>query len=119
MRYRMSTQTGSHNPLVDERHYPSPAPDAATEYRRLLRRLVSKARWLGSRHPEDAAQEALKRSLENPNSQPAMEYYFSEDPPAGLDPPAWSLDQLFAWLHAVLHYVVLEEHNRTSTRREA
>jgi RNA polymerase sigma factor (sigma-70 family) len=48
-----------------------------------------------------------------------MEYYFSEDPTALLDPPDWSLDQLFAWLHGVLHYVVLEEHNRTSTRREA
>jgi len=92
--------------------------DAASDYRRLLRLLVSRARWLGSRNPEDAAQEALKRSLENSNSQPAMEYYLSEEPPAGLQPPEWSLDQLLAWLHGVLYYVVREECNRASTQRE-
>jgi RNA polymerase sigma factor (sigma-70 family) len=33
-------------------------------------------------------------------------------------PPAWPLDRLMAWLHGVLHFVVLEEHNRASSRRE-
>lgn len=88
------------------------------DYQRLLARLASRARRLGSRDPEGAAQEALKRSLENPHSQPAMEYYFSQDPPADLKNPEWPLDQLFAWLHGVVTYVVREEQNRSSTRRE-
>ncbi len=96
----------------------SPARDAAIEYRRLLAMLASRARWLGSRDPEGAAQESLRRSLENASSQAAVEYYFSEDLPIGLKPPAWPLDQLFAWLHGVLQYVVREEHNRASNRRE-
>jgi RNA polymerase sigma factor (sigma-70 family) len=58
------------------------------------------------------------RSLENALSRPAMEYYFVEDPPAGLEPPAWPLDQLLAWLHAVLVYVVREEQSRAAFRRE-
>jgi RNA polymerase sigma factor (sigma-70 family) len=94
------------------------AGDAATDYRRLLATLASRARRLGSRDPEGAAQEALKRSLENATSQPAIEYYFGEDLPAGAEPPAWPLDQLFAWLHGVLHYVVREEHNRVGYQRE-
>src|SRR5262245_4353033 len=115
---RMSTQTDGRNPLADESRDVPSVRAAVIEYRRLLNRLASRARLLGSHHPEDAAQEALKRSLENPLSQPAIDYYFSEHPPAGFKTPQWSLDQLFAWLHGVLHYVVLEEHNRTSARRE-
>jgi RNA polymerase sigma factor (sigma-70 family) len=92
--------------------------DAATDYRRLLNALGSRARRMGSRDPESAAQEALKRSLENTISQPAVEYYFSEELPPDAPPPLWPLDQLMAWLHGVLHFVVLEEHNRASTRRE-
>jgi RNA polymerase sigma factor (sigma-70 family) len=95
-----------------------PARDAVSEYRRLLSTLASRAKWLGSRDPEGAAQEALKRSLENASSQPAVEFYFSQDPPAGLNPPAWPLDQLLAWLHGVLHYVVREEQSRVGYQRE-
>jgi len=89
-----------------------------SDYRRLLRTLLSRAAWLGSRHPEDAAQEALKRSLENSHSQAAVEYYFSEIAPASMKPPEWSLEQLLAWLHGVLYNVVREEYNKASTRRE-
>jgi RNA polymerase sigma factor (sigma-70 family) len=92
--------------------------DATTDYRRLLNTLGSRARRMGSRDPESAAQETLKRSLENALSQPAVEYYFSEEQPSDAAPPVWPLDQLFAWLHGVLHFVVLEEHNRVSNRRE-
>src|SRR5271163_2039485 len=92
--------------------------DAVTDYRRLLNALGSRARRMGSRDPESAAQETLKRSLENALSQPAIEYYFSEELPVDAAPPAWPLDQLMAWLHGVLNFVVLEEHNRMSNRRE-
>ena len=96
----------------------SPSSDAAGDYRRLLATLASRARRLGSRDPEGAAQEALKRSLENAGSRPAIAYYFSQDLPADAEPPEWPLDQLFAWLHGVLQYVVREEHHRASNRRE-
>jgi len=92
--------------------------DAISDYRRLLNALGSRARRMGSRDPESAAQEALKRSLEHRLSQPAIEYYFSEELPLNAAPPAWPLDQLMAWLHGVLHFVVLEEHHRVSNRRE-
>ena len=92
--------------------------DAISDYRRLLNALGSRARRMGSRDPESAAQETLKRSLENALSQPAIEYYFSEELPVDAAPPAWPLDQLMAWLHGVLNFVVLEEHNRMSNRRE-
>lgn len=92
--------------------------DAISDYRRLLNTLGSRARRMGSRDPESAAQEALKRSLENVISQPAIEYYFCDELPPGAQPPEWPLDQLMAWLHGVLHFVVLEEHNRVSNRRE-
>jgi RNA polymerase sigma factor (sigma-70 family) len=58
------------------------------------------------------------RSLENDVSRPAMEYYFVEERRAGVEPPAWPLDQLLAWLHAVLLYVVREEQSRAAFRRE-
>lgn len=112
----MSPQSG--HPVAGERRSVPPAGDAASNYRRLLATLASRAKWLGSRDPEGAAQEALKRSVENARSQPAVEYYFGQDLPAGLQPPEWALDQLFAWLHAVLHYIVREEHSRVSYRRE-
>jgi RNA polymerase sigma factor (sigma-70 family) len=92
--------------------------DAIMDYRRLLNALGSRARRMGSRDPESAAQETLKRSLENTLSQAAIEYYFSEELPLDASTPAWPLDQLMAWLHGVLHFVVLEEHNRASNRRE-
>ncbi len=92
--------------------------DAIADYRRLLNALGSRARRMGSRDPESAAQETLKRSLENARSQAAIEYYFSEELPLDATAPAWPLDQLMAWLHGVLHFVVLEEHNRASNRRE-
>ncbi|MGB6941058.1 MAG: hypothetical protein WBE37_01510, partial [Bryobacteraceae bacterium] len=80
--------------------------DAIADYRRLLYALGSRARRMGSRDPESAAQETLKRSLEHPLSQPAIEYYFSEELPPEAEPPAWPLDQLMAWLHGVLRFVV-------------
>ena len=91
---------------------------ATADYRRFLAMLASRARRLGSRDPESAAQEALRRSLENVNSQAAVEYYFSENARAGLKNPQWPLDQLLAWLHGVVTYVVREEQHRASTRRE-
>lgn len=92
--------------------------DTVSDYRRLLNALGSRARRMGSRDPESAAQETLKRSLENDISSPAVEFYFSEEPPPGATPPAWPLDQLMAWLHGVLRFIVLEEHTRVSNRRE-
>ena len=94
------------------------ARDATSDYRRLLAALASRARWLGSRDPESAAQETLTRSLGHPGSQAAIEYYFSEQLEPGAPAPAWPLDQLLAWLHGVLTFVVREEHNRASSRRE-
>src|SRR5689334_5254886 len=85
------------------------------EYRRLLAALGSRARRLGSRDPEGAAQEALKRSIENSKSRDAVEFYFGE---AVFAQPEWPLDQLLAWLHAVLRNVIREERERASYRRE-
>ncbi len=113
----MSPQVGP--PVVGEQLPKPPARDAANEYRRLVATLSAKARWLGSRDPESAAQETLTRSLENPASQTAVEYYFSENPPGGLNNPGWPLDHLLAWLHAVLRYVVREERARAGFQREA
>ena len=112
----MGPQSGP--PVAGEPLSVSPTRDAANDYRRLLATLAARARRLGSRDPEGAAQEALKRSLENLSAQPAVEYYFSLDPPAALQPPAWPLDQLFAWLHGVLHNVVREEYSKAGSRRE-
>jgi RNA polymerase sigma factor (sigma-70 family) len=94
------------------------ARDATTDYRRLSGALASRARWLGSRDPESAAQETLARSLGYADSQAAIEYYFCEQLEPGTAEPAWPLDQLLAWLHGVLTFVVREEHNRASSRRE-
>jgi RNA polymerase sigma factor (sigma-70 family) len=112
----MSGQGG--DSVGGERFSISPTRDAASDYGRLLAKLASKAKWLGSRDPESAAQESLKRSLENVVSQQAIEYYFSPDLQDGLEPPEWPLDRLLAWLHGVLHYVVREEHSRVSNWRE-
>lgn len=91
--------------------------DPVGDYRRLVSALASRAARLGSRDPEGAAQEALRRSLENRKSQPAVAYYFGEESPAG-PAPEWPLDQLLAWLHGVLKYVVREEQSRVGFRRE-
>lgn len=88
------------------------------DYRRLLRSLASRAHRLGSRDPEAAAQETFARSWENATSQPALEYYFREDLAIDATSPAWSLDQLLAWLHTVLRYVVSEERDRVAYRLE-
>jgi RNA polymerase sigma factor (sigma-70 family) len=111
MKVLMNFSAGGRSSLSEMR-------DAITDYRRLLNTLGSRARRMGSRDPESAAQETLKRSLENALSQGAIEYYFSEELPRDASAPAWPLDQLMAWLHGVLHFVVLEEHNRASNRRE-
>jgi len=71
---------------------------------------------MGSRDPDGAAQEAVKRSLASPVSRAAVEYYFAEVPPASA--PAWSLLQLLGWLHGVLRYVVKEERARARFRLE-
>lgn len=84
----------------------APMSDTRHDYRRLHSVLVSRARWLGSRDGESAAQEALARSLRNPISQVAIEYYFSEQLPPDCPVPEWPLDQLLAWLHGVLTFVV-------------
>ncbi len=91
--------------------------DPVREYRRLASALALKAGRLGSRDPQGAAQEALRRSLENPKSRPAVEYYLGETP-VSAGAPEWPLDQLLAWLHGVLQYVVREEQARVGFRRE-
>jgi RNA polymerase sigma factor (sigma-70 family) len=92
--------------------------DVTSEYRKLVTALASRGARMGSRDAEGAAQEALKRSLANPASRAAVEYYFHEHSPAGLQPPGWPLEQLLAWLHGVLRFVVREESARMSSRRE-
>jgi len=52
------------DPVEGERLSPSRGRDVTQHYRRLLATLTSRAGWLGSRDPEGAAQEALKRSLQ-------------------------------------------------------
>ena len=109
--HHLDFSAGGRSTLSDTR-------DAVSDYRRLLNALGSRARRMGSRDPESAAQETLKRSLEHALSHSAIEYYFSEELPGDASPPAWPLDQLMGWLHGVLNFVVLEEHNRVSNRRE-
>jgi len=92
--------------------------DTATEYRRLVTALAAKAARMGSNDAEGAAQEALKRSLAHTMSRAAVEFYFQDDPPADVPAPEWRLDQLLAWLHGVLRFVVSEERARMSFRRE-
>jgi RNA polymerase sigma factor (sigma-70 family) len=87
------------------------------DYRRLAGALAARAGRLGSRDPENAAQEALRRSIENPKSQQAIDYYFAETSPPG-GPPEWELDRLMAWLHGVLQFVVREEKSRAAFHRE-
>jgi RNA polymerase sigma factor (sigma-70 family) len=90
---------------------------AFDEYRRLACALASRAGRLGSRDPENAAQEALRRSFENPKSRQAMDYYFVEaSPSAGA--PEWDLARTLAWLHGVLQFVVREERSRAAFHRE-
>lgn len=92
--------------------------DVSSDYRRLLNTLASRAKWMGSKDPESSAQETLKRSIGNPASRSAMEYFFCEELPIDAAPPEWPLDHLLAWLHGVLNFVVREERNRVGHRRE-
>jgi len=95
----------------------SAASSVASEYRKLMIALAARAARIGAHDPESAAQEAIKRSLLNPLSRPAVEYYFRDQSSAGEQPaPEWSLLQLLGWLHGVLRFVVLEE--RARSRRE-
>lgn len=96
---------------------PPVARDPLIAYRRLASALTTRAAQLGSRDPESAAQEALRRSLENQKSQSAVTYYFGGESPLGAA-PEWALDQLLAWLHGVLRYVVREERSRVGFHRE-
>jgi RNA polymerase sigma factor (sigma-70 family) len=92
--------------------------DTASAYRKLVAALAWRAVRMGSRDAEGAAQEALKRSLANPLSRAAVEYYFQEDPPSDPVVPAWPLDQLVAWLYGVIRFVVREERARLSRHCE-
>src|SRR5205814_6100684 len=87
------------------------------DYRKLVNALALRAARMGSRDPEGAAQEAVRRSLANSQSRPPLEYYFHESPGALV--PAWTLLQLLGWLHGVLRLVVREEHARARTHHEA
>jgi RNA polymerase sigma factor (sigma-70 family) len=98
------------NPNSDER------PTGPYQYRKVIGALALRAARMGSRDPEAAAQEAIRRSLANAASRAAVEYYFHEQPPS--DPPEWSLVQLLGWLHGVVRFVVWEERARASTQRE-
>ncbi|HTK29769.1 MAG TPA: RNA polymerase sigma factor [Vicinamibacterales bacterium] len=80
--------------------------------------LAARAARLGSKDPEAAAQEAVRRSLAHAASRPALEYYFQETAPAETGVPDWSLLQLLGWLHGVLRFVVWEERARASAQRE-
>jgi len=91
--------------------------DPVSDYRRLACALATRAARLGSRDPEAASQEALRRALENPKSRPAVEYYLGEELAAEAA-PEWPLQQLLAWLHGVLLNVVREEQARAGFRRE-
>jgi RNA polymerase sigma factor (sigma-70 family) len=73
---------------------------------------------MGSRDPEAAAQEAIRRSLAHASSRSAVEYYFGDPLTANAEPPAWTLAQLLGWLHGVLRFVVWEDGARASSRRE-
>jgi RNA polymerase sigma factor (sigma-70 family) len=112
----MSTPGG--HPTAGDRLSPPLERNVFLEYRRLADVLASRAARLGSRDPEAAVQEALRRSLENPKSQEAAEYYLAEEFPVGAPAPEWPLDRLLAWLHGVLQYVVREERDRAGFRRE-
>jgi RNA polymerase sigma factor (sigma-70 family) len=87
-----------------------------SDYCRLAAILASRAARLGSQDPESAAQETIRRSLENPKSRPAIEYYLGDFP--AVAQPEWPLEQLLAWLHGVLRYVVREERSRASFHQE-
>jgi RNA polymerase sigma factor (sigma-70 family) len=87
------------------------------EERELLQLLSRKARRLGARDPEETAQEALRRSLENWHSRAAITYYFSPRGEAISSPPEWSSAQLIAWLCGVVQMLVLEERTRRSASR--
>jgi len=88
------------------------------EYRNIVGALTLRAARLGSRDPEGAAQESVRRSLANALSRPAIEYYFRDQVTPDAEPPIWTLAQLLGWLHAVLRFVVSEERARVSSQRE-
>lgn len=92
--------------------------DSCGRLRKFQAALAGSASRQGSRDPEGAVQEALKRSLQNPAARAAIEFYFGDEPEDGASPPEWPLDQLFAWLHGVLRNVVREENGRASRWRE-
>jgi RNA polymerase sigma factor (sigma-70 family) len=81
-----------------------------------LTALATRARRLGSRDPEAAAQEAVRRTLASATSRAALEYYFHDRESERASD--WSLVQLLAWLHAVLRFVVREELARAGATRE-
>jgi RNA polymerase sigma factor (sigma-70 family) len=91
---------------------------SGSAYRKLIVALASRAVRMGSRDAEGAAQEALRRSLVNPLSRAAVEYYFQDHPPSDLPLPEWPLEQLVGWLYGVMRFVVREETARLSRRCE-
>lgn len=92
--------------------------DATPAYRKLVAVLAARAVRMGSGDGEAAAQEALKRSLASAKSRAAIEYYFQAAAPATAPPPEWPLEQLLAWLHGVLRFIVREERARLRFRQE-
>ena len=97
---------------------PDADPSAAGAYRKVVSALALRAARMGSRDPEAAAQEAIRRSLANALSRPAIDYYFRDDQEPDTEPPVWQLAQLLAWLHGVLRFVVWEDRARVSSHRE-
>lgn len=91
---------------------------AAGAYRRVVSALALRAARMGSRDSEAAAQEAIRRSLANDLSRPAIDYYFRDDQDPEAQPPVWTLAQLLGWLHGVLRFVVWEDRARVSSHRE-
>ncbi len=97
---------------------PDADPSAAGAYRKVVGALALRAARMGSRDPEAAAQEAIRRSLANALSRPAIDYYFHDHPATDAEPPVWTLAQLLGWLHGVLRFVVWEDRARVGSRRE-
>ena len=92
--------------------------DTTRAYRKLVAVLAARAVRMGSTDAEAAAQEALQRSLANAKSRAAIEYYFQSATPTGAPQPEWPLEQLLAWLHGVLRFIVKEERARLRFRQE-
>jgi hypothetical protein len=79
-----------------ERSSSSNSVDSQAHLRRFMAALASRAARLGSRDPESAVQEMLKRSLQNPAARVSIEFYFSQDHTEGTAPGGQSCSRLGA-----------------------